>query len=290
MARLFFILAFTFTNFVIAEENHPEQERHLPDGSTVPLALKTHVLQLMPRGSINGFSAVEFKHEWKAPISKLQGDLIRLGMFRFDFYIAKYVSIKITGVVQEFLRIHGNPDLGQYDIQSNTAHDIGDVSIATVACIIPPKKHRPALGFRIETKLPNTNQDRGLGPNTTDIIISTLAAHRAGPVLVFGDVGIGILTAPRNLNEQNDVLVYGLGSIWRINSHLQLAWEVNGFLSTRPTIPVGTEDRGNLRFGLVWTLRKWTIELFPGYGLTKREGKFSLLVGLSWRLNLHTHD
>jgi hypothetical protein len=148
--------------------------------------------------------------------------------------------------------------------------------------VLPENRLRPALGLRIETKLPNTNQDRGIGTNTTDITMSALATKQYGRALVFADVGIGILTASRQLNDQNDVLVYGLGFMWKINQRFQHA-EKSTASSSRQQIPLGTEDRSAARLGAVWTLSRLAFEALAVHGITEREGDFGLIVGISWQ-------
>lgn len=257
--------------------------KHTSDQPELILGLRTVCLQMLPRGSVQLFTGFEFVDDWEAPLSRFRGPLYLAGMLRFDFYVSSYVSIKITGVLQEFQRIQGDPDLSGYDVKSDVANDIGDFSVATVVTLLSQKRHRPAVGMRIETKLPNTNQEHGLGPNTTDVTLSLLASHRAGSLIAFGDMGVGILTAPRLLNEQNDVFVYGFGFIWKLSEEWRIAGEVNGFVSTRLTTPVGTESRGYVRLGCVWSLPRLAVEVYPGYGLTGREGAFRLMVGLSWK-------
>jgi len=249
----------------------------------VPLSLQTHIVQIIPRGSVQIFAAFDFQKNWEAPISQWYGDLTRWGVLRFNYHISDNVAIKISGVVQEILCIHRHPETNVIEISPKTAHDIGDFRIATTACVIPPKKGRPAIGFRIETKLPNTNQEHGLGPNTTDVLLSGLVAHSLGSFLFCLDAGIGILTAPKKINEQNDVFVYGLGFVWNLNRSFLVAGEANGFFSTRRTIPVGTEDRGRARLGCAWVSSQFSLEVFPSYGLTKREGTLGILIGFAWR-------
>jgi hypothetical protein len=248
------------------------------------LGLRTVCLRMLPRGSTQMFTGFEFVDDWEAPLSRFRGPLYRAGMLRFDFFLSPYVSIKITGVVQEFQRIQGDPDLSGYDIRSGTANDVGDFSVAMIATLLPQRRHRPAVGMRIETKLPNTNQEHGLGPNTTDVTFSLLAAQSIGTLRIFSDVGVDILTAPRLLNEQNDVFVYGFGFIWKLSERWRIAGEANGFVSTRKTTPVCTESRGHVRLGCVWSFRRLAVEVYPGYGLTDREGKFRMMVGMSWLL------
>ncbi|MGH7596530.1 MAG: hypothetical protein ACREOI_09260, partial [bacterium] len=210
------------------------------------------------------------------PITRSRGDLYRLGVLRFDCGIAQNVNLQIRGALRQVLRFD----------RGGSAHDVGDFSVAAVARIAEAGKHRPALGFRFETKLPNTNQDRGIGTNTTDVTMAILATKQYGRALVFADLGLAILTAPRQLNDQNDVMVYGLGLLWNLNQHFQLAGDVNGFVSPRDQIPLGTEDRSAARLGVSWKLSKIALEILIVNGLTQREGRLGMMAGVSWQINL----
>jgi hypothetical protein len=241
----------------------------------IPLSLQTNTLQLAPKGSLRLHTGIELRPDWQAPITQARGDLYRFGVLRFDFGIAQNVAIQIRGALRQVLR---------FDHGAN-ANDVGDFSVATIARLVPAGVHRPALGFRLETKLPNTNQDRGIGANTTDVTMSMLATKQYGDALVFADIGLAILTAPRQLNDQNDVMVYGLGWLWNLNRHFQLAGEINGFVSPRDQIPLGTEDRGAARVGFIWRLPKLALEILAVNGLTEREGNWGVIAGASGQLN-----
>jgi hypothetical protein len=240
------------------------------------LSLQTNNLHLTPKGSLRLHAAFEFRRDWQAPITRARGDLYRFGSLRFDFGISQNVSLQIRGALKQVLR---------FDRGAN-ANDVGDFSVATIARIAAAGKHRPALGFRIETKLPNTNQDRGLGTNTTDVTMAVLATKQYGSALLFADLGLAILTAPRQLNDQNDVMVYGLGLLWNLSRRFQLAGEINGFASPRDQIPLGTEDRSAARVGFMWRLPKLAFEILAVNGLTEREGNWGMIAGASWQLSL----
>lgn len=269
-----------------AGENGVPSGKNLFNSPSAALALQTNNLQLPPKGTIRLQTAFEWRSDWQAPISRLHGDLYRLGVLRFDLGIADNVSLQIRGAIRQVLRLNDDSHSSEAAGRSTTANDVGDFSVATVARLTPAGRHRPALGFRIETKLPNTNQDRGIGTNTTDVALSILAAQQYERVLAFAEVGIGILTAPRQINDQNDVLVYGIGLLWMVSKQFQLAGEINGFVSPRQHIPVGTEDRSAARVGLIWRLAKFSLETLAVYGLTRREGKLGIIIGTNWQLNL----
>ncbi|MDZ7362450.1 MAG: hypothetical protein ONB46_17260 [candidate division KSB1 bacterium] len=241
--------------------------------SLPPLSLYTNSLQLLPKGKIRLHAGFELRPNWQAPITRARGDLYRFGTLRCDFGVAENVAIQIRGAVKQVLK-SGDKTI---------ARDAGDFSMATIARVLSEKSKRPALGFRIETKLPNTNQDRGIGVNTTDVTMSILATKIFRSVTVFSDLGLVILTAPRQINDQNDALVYGVGVLWNVNKKFQLAGEINGFTSPRDQIPLGTEDRSAARAGAIWKLSRIACETLVLYGLTKREGQLGIIVGLSWQ-------
>nr|MDQ3805716.1 hypothetical protein [Acidobacteriota bacterium] len=102
--------------------------------------------------------------------------------------------------------------------------------------------------------LPNSNETRGLGLNQTNafgLILLGKKFGRDGRLNTFGNLGVGILTAPTQAFTQNDVLLYGLAGIFRINRQVNLAAEVNGRANTRRgRAPLGTEPLGEFRLGV----------------------------------------
>lgn len=236
-----------------------------------PLALQTFDLRLAPRGSTQIYAGFELRPHWQAPITRITGTLHRYGTLRVDWGLADNVSFHIRGAVRQLLKSNSQ----------TVARDAGDFSLATVVRVIAEKPHRPAFGFRVETKLPNTNQDRGIGNNTTDITMSILSTKQFGSALVFSDLGLVIMSAPKQINDQNDALVYGLGALWSWNKSLQLAGEINGFTSPRDQIPLGTEDRSAARAGVSWKFSKLALEVMAVKGLTRREGDWGFTAGFS---------
>ena len=68
---------------------------------------------------------------------------------------------------------------------------------------------------------------------------------------LFGNLGVGILTAPTEPFTQNDVLLYGVAGIYRVNRQINLAGEINGRANTRSgRAPLGTESLSEARLGL----------------------------------------
>ena len=256
-------------------------------GPGAPYFLETSHLWLVPASTIQFSLAANRRPQWQAPLSGLEGALWRFAILRIDFEIATNVSVQIRGALQQQLDIDATAsDPIEGMPFSGTTRDVGDFSVATLLRIVHDARRQIAFGFRIETTLPNTTQSKGIGPNTTDIYLSALLSKKIGRTLLFGDLGIGILTAPAHLDEQNDVLAYGLGFSHPLNPRLQLGGEVNGYLTTRNLVPAGTEARGMAQLGISWQLGEYSIELAVLHGLTTNEGKSGWLIGFARRLKL----
>ncbi len=131
------------------------------------------------------------------------------------------------------------------NITGNSTNDVGDFTISTKIKLRNETENLPAIGFKVGLELPNTNQTRGIGINQTNVFGKVLVQKRFGRrngkdarLNVFGNLGIGILTVPLENFSQNDVLLYGLATIYRVNDRVNIVSEVNGRANTR---------RGNAR-------------------------------------------
>jgi hypothetical protein len=103
-------------------------------------------------------------------------------------------------------------------------------------------------------QLPNSNETRGIGVNQTNAFGMILIGKKFGGdgrFNTFGNLGVAILTAPTRPFTQNDVLLYGLAGIYRVNDQLNIAGEVNGRANTRRGgAPLGTEPQSEARLGI----------------------------------------
>ncbi|RMI14708.1 MAG: hypothetical protein D6681_04865 [Calditrichaeota bacterium] len=279
---------FILSVLLIATTIWAGEEKKSPSRSwlTAPnrvIGLRTAYLHPMKARTVLIHWGYEFRDDWIAPVSELRGNLNRYGVLGVEFYLSENVSLRVRGIIHQVLHPEALPG-GMAALES--ARDVGDFTITTLAQLVAAGKYHPAIGLRLSTTLPNTNQDRGLGPNTTDITLAIVLTHRIAGLTVFSDVGVAILAAPQLPNVQNDVLAYGLGLMWQLHPRLLLSAEVNGIHSTRRFIPRGTEDRSLARVGVTWRLPYVSVEIFPTHGLLEREGKWGVLIEANWQLNL----
>jgi hypothetical protein len=97
--------------------------------------------------------------------------------------------------------------------------------------------------------LPNSNDARGIGTNSTNVFASILAGKSVRGAFIFGNVGLGILTDTVHARAQQDVLTYGLAGIVPLSERIALASEWNGVRNPRTNPSPGTESHSQFRFG-----------------------------------------
>ncbi len=218
--------------------------------------LITEDVDIIPQGTVRIQAGIDFFQDAKFPASGLTGDLTRVGTVGFNVGLAPNVEFQVEGVLQNFLSVRSataNPPIPRA-FTGNSTNDVGDFRLSTKIKLRSETKHAPSLGFKFGMDLPNSNQGRGIGVNATNAFGLILVGKKFGRdqrLNTFGNVGIGILTAPTLLFTQNDVLLYGVGGIYRLNDRLNLAAEVNGRESTRKgRAPFGTESQSQARLGM----------------------------------------
>ncbi len=251
--------------------------------------LLTEDVDIIPPGSLRIEAGIDFVQRARFPVSGLTGDLTRAGVIGISIGLAPNVEVQIEGVAQNVLSINSRgPSAIALSLPAgaNSTNDIGDFTLWTKIKLRNETEHLPSLGFRFGVQLPNSNQARGLGLNQTNAYGQVLFGKKFGQnarVNTFGNLGIGILTAPTGLFTQNDVLTYGLAGIVRLNKQLSLAGEVNGRANTRPgNGPLGTESQGEARLGMQVRASGLRFDFAGIKGLTRLSPRSGLTVGVTY--------
>jgi hypothetical protein len=219
--------------------------------------LITEDVDVLQPGTLRVEAGIDFMQDARFPASGLTGDLTRVGVIGIHVGLSPNVEFSIEGVAQNFLSINTR-GASAFPLQvvpgSNSTNDTGDFRLATKIKMRNETRRGPSLGFRFGVELPNSNQARGIGVNQTNafgVILLGKKFGRDGRLNTFGNLGLGIYTAPTQLFTQNDMLLYGLGGVFRVNKTVNLAAEVNGRANTRGGgAPLGTESLGEFRLGL----------------------------------------
>lgn len=220
--------------------------------------LLTEDVDIIPPGTLRIEAGIDFVQNARFPLSGLTGDLTRVGVIGINVGLSPNVEFQIDGVVQNVLSVNSitvpSPIPLELGASTGSTNDTGDFTLSTKIKLRNETRHGPSLGFRFGVQLPNSNESRGVGLNQINAYGTVLIGKkfgRDGRVNTFGNLGLGILTAPLERFTQNDVLLYGIASIIRINKHISFAGEINGRASTRSgNAPLGTESQSEARLGM----------------------------------------
>ncbi len=249
--------------------------------------LLTEDVDIIKPGVIRIESGFEFLQDQKFPLSGLRGDLVKLADTRLSFGMAPNVEFQIEWTVQNLLSIKGTtPPPIDLKLGGNPAdtNDSGDVTLWMKMKLRNETARTPAVGFRFGVQLPNSDQARGIGSNTTNFFGMITAGKRfhSDKLNVFGNVGIGILEAPLSEFTQNDVLLYGLAGIYTVSDRFNIVGEVNGFHSTRKHAPLGTEDFSEARIGTQLRALGLRWNAAGIFGLSDRAPRTGFALGITY--------
>jgi hypothetical protein len=219
--------------------------------------LITEDVDIIPPGSARIEAGIEFFQDARFPVSGLRGDLTRVGVVGVNIGLSPNVEFQIDGVLQNFLSINSatpNPAVPLNTARTDSTNDTGDFRLATKIKLRNETRRAPSLGFRFGVELPNSSEGRGIGINQTNAFGTILMGKKFGRedrVNLFGNLGLGIFTAPTQAFTQNDMLLYGIAGLIRVNRQINVAGEINGRANTRGgRAPLGTESQSEARLGL----------------------------------------
>jgi hypothetical protein len=257
--------------------------------------LRTVDAETIPPGTLRAQVGFDFLQDVEFPLSGLNGDETSLGVLNFRMGVGKIVEFQLQGVIQNFLDIksRGVSFVGPLQLSgANTTHDYGDFSLATKIRLIEEGEKRPGVAFEFGFIMPNSNQARGIGTNTTNVFgLVALEKHLKG-VKLMGDLGIEILQAPNAFFSQNDVLLYGVAFSVPVRSRLHVVGEVAGRHSTRNinAALIGTESQSQARFGVQILARGFTWDVAGIAGLQAHDPKSGVTFGVSKDIRLFDYD
>ncbi len=254
--------------------------------------LMTDDVDITPEGAVNIGAGVDFFQNAKFPLSGLKGDQTRVGDIRVKVGFASNVEFQVEGVLQNFLAINSQTaSLIPLDIKNNSSNDTGDFTLSTKIKLENETDKMPALGFKFGFQLPNSNQARGIGTNQLSVFGKIIAQKHFGnrvrgvsKVNIFGNLGLAIIPAPLSTFTQNDVLIYGIAGIYRLNQRINLVSEVNGRANTRSgTAPLGTESLSQFRVGTQIRASGLRFDTAAAFGLTKNSPRTGIIFGVTYQ-------
>ncbi len=218
------------------------------------------------------------------PLSGLSGDLASLGRLTFAYGLGDGALLEIRGDAWRVLSIDERGESRvplDPGVEDGRTADAGDFRIGLLFTPIGARTGF-AAGGHLEVKLPNSDEAKGIGSNTTDVRLAALASWGGARWRATGSLGVAILEAPLESFEQNDVLAYAAEVLVDVGSRVRLALGLDGRAATRDRVFTGTEDLGALTFGADWRRGPWIVDAGVSRGLVSSSADWSVGLGLSW--------
>jgi hypothetical protein len=253
--------------------------------------LQTPDAEVMPAGTARVEVGFDFLQDISYPLSGLSGDLTQVGDMDLRVGVGGTVEVELAGIAQQFLDVkqQGASFIPALALTGpNSTRDIGDFSLTAKVHFFREGHRRPALAMRFGFIMPNTNQDRGIGNNATDIFSDFDIERSFGRLDTFGDLGIEIMTSPNALYSQNDETLYGAAFRYPLTTHVTLVGEVNGRYTPRRIIPTlyGTESRGQARLGLDIFAEGFTWDVAGIKGINRYDESYGWTFGVTRDITL----
>jgi hypothetical protein len=274
--RNLLILALAILPFSLFSSNTVAQDR----------PLRTVDAETVPAGTLRSEIGFDFLQDVGFPLSGLRGDETSVGIVDLRMGVGKIVEVEVEGAVQNFLDVKSRgtsfvPNLSLTGV--NSTHDTGDFTLATKVRLLKNEGKRPGIAFKFGFIMPNSNQARGIGTNSTNVFALLALEEQVQKLTVFGNLGLEILQAPNALFTQNDVLMYGGAFRYPILRNVNLVGEVNGLYSSRSINDalIGTQSTGQARVGLQISVAGFTWDLAGVRGLNKYDPSSGFTFGVS---------
>lgn len=276
MSRAFYLAALMlFTAFAAIAQQRP---------------LLTDDIDITPPGSLEISAGVDFFQRAKFPLSGINGDLTRVGDIRVKTGLAPNVEIQIEGTVQNFVAINSfGPSAIPLNITGNSTNDWDDFIVSAKIKLRNETRYIPAIGMKFGYQMPNTDQAKGIGTNQINIFSKIILQKRFARRVnyarftAFGNIGLGIMTAPLERFTQNDVVLYGIAGNFRVNDRVSIVGEVNGRANTRSGgAPLGTESLSQLRIGTQIRASGLRFDTAGIIGLTKQSPQSGFTFGVTY--------
>jgi len=255
-AIVFFFLVCCFATTVFAQQR----------------PLITEDPRLISEGSLVTEFGFAYFDRARLPLLRLEGNELSAFDTGLNFGLGSRAEFQMRWVGQNFLWLRNN---------GGRRNDWGDLSLSTKIRILDEKRDRPIISFRPTIVLPNSDDAKGIGTNTTQFFGNILAGKTIGHAFVFGNIGLGILTDPVRLRSQQDVLTYGLAAVLPIGSRFNLMSEWNGQENAQDFPSPGGEDRSQIRLGFQVRAGGIRWDAAGLAGLTSRDPRAGVVFGLT---------
>jgi hypothetical protein len=249
--------------------------------------LATEDPETVPAGHFLLEGGLDFAYDITFPASGLKGNLWRIGTFGISVGVSSIAEIQFDGGFRNSLTIKTvDPDAPLFemlDIDGDTTSEVEDLTVGTKIRFLSESPGRPAMAFKVATKLPMASNETGLGLDTTDFHIGLFIGKTVESIRVVGNIGFGILSDPIRGDQQNDVVEYGFSVARAVVPDVEVVAELSGrqhISELEP--PIGTESRAIARIGTRFTRGPIRVDGAFAIGITENDPTWGFTVGLTW--------
>lgn len=202
-------------------------------------------------------------------LSAREGDLLQAPEIRHRIGFGR-AELSIGGPAWQWL----SPDGVSRDTDGP-----GDLSFWMVVTALRQRRSRVALGFAYGAKMPNADDEDGLGTDEADTFFAVLVGHASTLNEWRLNVGLAVLGDPAVNASQEDMLTYGLAG--RHGRHHCIAWEIYG--RTLSSDDARDLEESTLEAGYLYRGRRADVEVSLVHGLTRNSGDLGVSAGMAIR-------
>ncbi len=165
------------------------------------------------------------------------------------------------------------------DSTFGTVSDWGDVTLRAKVRLAQNANRDSALAARFTVSLPETNQDKGLGPNTLRMAAQILGTKAVGTTTLHANLGLAIHDEVFGPHAQNDLAAYGVAAERRLGGRYTLVAEVAGRAGSGKAVIDRTHEArvGGRRDG-----GRVTWDAAVRRGLSDSDGGWGFTAGMTW--------
>ncbi len=193
-------------------------------------------------------------------------------LLRFVYSPSGTVELDLEWVAA--VGVTGDPDFG-------SVSDAGDVTLRAKLRLLEEGPGRPALGARFTVSLPETKDEKGLGPDVLRTSAQFLVTQILGSLRLHANAGILIQDLPRVRAEQADFFAWGVALEQRLSPKLVFVADLAGRSGPgEPEAPARAEARLGARLGR----GRLRADVAARRGLSAADGDWGVTLGLSYRL------
>ncbi len=188
----------------------------------------TENMNFLSRGDFEFQFGFSYYDSYKNFYSKLNGDLFKFGELNLRFGLSDNTELDISWTSQNYYSLDNPVSGGNFSFTGDDTNDWGDVRVTTKIKIFGETPVTPGLGIKFQVKLPNADDTKGIGLDTTDFFGTFIIQKGFGKLSLFSEVGLAIYGDPRKGSSQIDKFIYGIGGIYSINKTFDLVGEIYG--------------------------------------------------------------